>query len=274
MLRVEYFTALAVPGPFIVEWSDDWWPSLGHLSWNGRMIDGRPLAIYRGMVGWLMAVPWPFIVEWSVDWWPSLGHLSWNGRMVDGRPFAIYRWMVGWQMAVPGPFIVEWSDDWWPSLGHLSLNGRLIDGRPWAIYRWMVGWLMTVPGPFIVESSDDWYIGRDYKGRGLVLIEALPNGTDGKLRRPKDGQCPSPDSNRAPSEFDATSLPLGTPLQCYWHWQSNTIPVAGREGPYGCWTSRLPHRLDSRLTVGGVCLEIVGASTSHNPMGFHGLLQG
>jgi hypothetical protein len=32
------------------------------------------------------------------------------------------------------------------------------------------------------------------------------------------------------------------------------IPVTGREGPYGCETSRLPHFLDNRLT--GSC-EVV-----------------
>jgi hypothetical protein len=28
-------------------------------------------------------------------------------------------------------------------------------------------------------------------------------------------------------------------------------PITGREGPWGCGTSRLPHRLDHRLTDGG-----------------------
>jgi hypothetical protein len=33
--------------------------------------------------------------------------------------------------------------------------------------------------------------------------------------------------------------------------KSKAIPVTDREGPYGCETSRLPHILDNRLTVGG-----------------------
>jgi hypothetical protein len=38
------------------------------------------------------------------------------------------------------------------------------------------------------------------------------------------------------------------------------IPVTGREGPYGCDTSWLPHFLDNRLTDGG---EVV--SPIHRP---------
>jgi hypothetical protein len=30
--------------------------------------------------------------------------------------------------------------------------------------------------------------------------------------------------------------------------KSKAVPVRGREGPYGCETSRLPHFLDNRLT--------------------------
>jgi hypothetical protein len=33
--------------------------------------------------------------------------------------------------------------------------------------------------------------------------------------------------------------------------KGKAIPVAGRESPWGCETSRLPHFLDSRLTDGG-----------------------
>jgi hypothetical protein len=32
--------------------------------------------------------------------------------------------------------------------------------------------------------------------------------------------------------------------------KGKAIPVTGREGPYGCETSRLPHFLDNRLTHG------------------------
>jgi hypothetical protein len=41
---------------------------------------------------------------------------------------------------------------------------------------------------------------------------------------------------------------------------AKAIPVAGREGPYGCETSRIPHLLDNRLTDGG---EVV--SPTHWP---------
>jgi hypothetical protein len=33
--------------------------------------------------------------------------------------------------------------------------------------------------------------------------------------------------------------------------KGKAIPVTGREGPYGCETSRVPHFLDNRLTDGG-----------------------
>jgi hypothetical protein len=33
--------------------------------------------------------------------------------------------------------------------------------------------------------------------------------------------------------------------------KNKAIPVAGRGGPYGCETSRLPHYLDNRLSDGG-----------------------
>jgi hypothetical protein len=33
--------------------------------------------------------------------------------------------------------------------------------------------------------------------------------------------------------------------------KGKAIPVTGREDPYGCETSRLPHFLDNRLTGGG-----------------------
>jgi hypothetical protein len=38
------------------------------------------------------------------------------------------------------------------------------------------------------------------------------------------------------------------------------IPVTGRDGPYGCETSRLPYFLENRLTDGG---EVV--SLTHRP---------
>jgi hypothetical protein len=34
------------------------------------------------------------------------------------------------------------------------------------------------------------------------------------------------------------------------------IPVTGREDPWGCETSRLPHSLDSRLTDGGKVVSL------------------
>jgi hypothetical protein len=40
------------------------------------------------------------------------------------------------------------------------------------------------------------------------------------------------------------------------------IPVTGREGPYGCETSRLPHFLDNRLTDGG---EVVSPTVALYP---------
>jgi hypothetical protein len=33
--------------------------------------------------------------------------------------------------------------------------------------------------------------------------------------------------------------------------KGKAIPVTGREGPYGCEMSKLPHFLDSQLTDGG-----------------------
>jgi hypothetical protein len=39
--------------------------------------------------------------------------------------------------------------------------------------------------------------------------------------------------------------------------EGNAIPVTGREGPYGCETSRFPHfLLDSRLTDGGEVVSL------------------
>jgi hypothetical protein len=38
----------------------------------------------------------------------------------------------------------------------------------------------------------------------------------------------------------------------FWRWRRyKSIPVTGREGPYGCKTSRFPHFLENRLTGGG-----------------------
>jgi hypothetical protein len=34
------------------------------------------------------------------------------------------------------------------------------------------------------------------------------------------------------------------------------VPVTGREGPYGCETSRLPHFLANRLTDGGEVVSL------------------
>jgi hypothetical protein len=34
------------------------------------------------------------------------------------------------------------------------------------------------------------------------------------------------------------------------------VPVTGREGPYGCETSRLPHLLDSRIIDGGKVVSL------------------
>jgi hypothetical protein len=34
------------------------------------------------------------------------------------------------------------------------------------------------------------------------------------------------------------------------------LPVTGREGPWGCETSRLPHFLGSRLTDGGEVVSL------------------
>jgi hypothetical protein len=39
--------------------------------------------------------------------------------------------------------------------------------------------------------------------------------------------------------------------------KGNAIPVTGREGPYGCETSRLPHFIDSRLTDGGKIVSLM-----------------
>jgi hypothetical protein len=38
--------------------------------------------------------------------------------------------------------------------------------------------------------------------------------------------------------------------------KGKAIPVTGREGPYGCETSRLPHFLDNRLTDGGKVVSL------------------
>jgi hypothetical protein len=38
--------------------------------------------------------------------------------------------------------------------------------------------------------------------------------------------------------------------------KGKAIPVTGREGPYGCETSRLPHFLDTRLTDGGEVVSL------------------
>jgi hypothetical protein len=41
------------------------------------------------------------------------------------------------------------------------------------------------------------------------------------------------------------------------HKKGKAIPVTGREGPYGCETSRLPHFLDKRLTDGGEIVSLM-----------------
>jgi hypothetical protein len=38
--------------------------------------------------------------------------------------------------------------------------------------------------------------------------------------------------------------------------KGKAIPVTGREGPWGCETSRLQHFLDSRLTDGGEVVSL------------------
>jgi hypothetical protein len=38
--------------------------------------------------------------------------------------------------------------------------------------------------------------------------------------------------------------------------KGKSIPVRGRGGPYDCETSRLPHFLDNRLTVGGEVVSL------------------
>jgi hypothetical protein len=38
--------------------------------------------------------------------------------------------------------------------------------------------------------------------------------------------------------------------------KAKAIPVTGREGPWGCETSRLPHFLDNRLTDDGEVISL------------------
>jgi hypothetical protein len=38
--------------------------------------------------------------------------------------------------------------------------------------------------------------------------------------------------------------------------KGKSIPVTGRDGPYVCETSRLPHFLDNRLTDGGEVVSL------------------
>jgi hypothetical protein len=38
--------------------------------------------------------------------------------------------------------------------------------------------------------------------------------------------------------------------------KGKAIPVTGREGPQNCYTSRLPHFLDNRLTDGGEVVSL------------------
>jgi hypothetical protein len=42
--------------------------------------------------------------------------------------------------------------------------------------------------------------------------------------------------------------------------KGNAIPITGREGAYGCETSRLPHFLDSRLTDGSEVVSLTRRS--------------
>jgi hypothetical protein len=49
------------------------------------------------------------------------------------------------------------------------------------------------------------------------------------------------------------------------------IPLTGREGPYGCQTSRLPHFLDNQFTDGGEVVSVTRRSgfTSRKITGTH-----
>jgi hypothetical protein len=50
------------------------------------------------------------------------------------------------------------------------------------------------------------------------------------------------------------------PIEIDIKYKGKAIPVTGREGPYGCETSRLPHFVDSRLTGGGEFVSLTRRS--------------
>jgi hypothetical protein len=45
--------------------------------------------------------------------------------------------------------------------------------------------------------------------------------------------------------------------------QGKAIPVTGREGPWGCETSRLPHFLDNRFIDGGEVVTMGETTNAH-----------
>jgi hypothetical protein len=48
--------------------------------------------------------------------------------------------------------------------------------------------------------------------------------------------------------------------QAYLKVKGKAIPVTGSGGPLGCETSRLPHFIDNRLTVGGEVVSLTPRS--------------
>jgi hypothetical protein len=54
--------------------------------------------------------------------------------------------------------------------------------------------------------------------------------------------------------------------------KGKAIPVTGREGPYGCEKSRLPHFVDNRLTDGGEVVSLTRRSPFTPPGRFLGLI--
>jgi hypothetical protein len=100
-------------------------------------------------------------------------------------------------------------------------------------------------------QEDVWW--RDRRGGGGCLL--IPLGPCGS----SCGQCPI----NWPPHFGHTSTSSAVILfassnGCWFHNKERVkkkigkaIPVKGREGPWGCETSRLPHFLDNRLRDGG-----------------------